>query len=478
MHRSPAEITEPGRICSGTGTPDSREAGCRADRPGYTAHPDSGNRTSGGSTRSLAGCAAWPVLARAAATASSSPRAAPPTCGRRRPGCVRAGSGTTSGTVANPAIDELSGLAQSRAHPACSGPTTTPATPPGSSPSATDGADLGTVTVSGADRRRLGGHRPRSRSRRRRSPLRRRHRRRRHAGERAADGHRVPVPRAGPARAGQATAVAAQAVIAPVPRRPARRRGPAARRPIGRPRDRHQGHERRGRRRLPRCRRRRRRPPDRRIPLERVGDLGTSGRPGLAQRLAELAGLGDVANSVTAGDASAQAGVAADPDVQRASPCTSGRSSKPWLRRCSARRARAPAPDRSALPAGRSSRARRERQALRHRVRGRRRAPRAVPRREVSDAAKPGRVRTSGPCSVTAMVCSKWAERRWSRVTTVQPSSRTSVSRTAGVHHRLDGEHHALLELQAPTRRARSSAPAAPRASRCRCRGRRTRARP
>ena len=50
--------------------------------------------------------------------------------------------------------------------------------------------------------------------------------------------------------------------------------------------------------------------PDRRSALERVGDLGTSGRPGLAQRLAELAGLGDVANSVTAGDASAQAGVA------------------------------------------------------------------------------------------------------------------------------------------------------------------------
>ena len=41
-----------------------------------------------------------------------------------------------------------------------------------------------------------------------------------------------------------------------------------------------------------------------------MGDLGASGRPGLAQRLAELAGLGDVANSVTAGDASAQAGVA------------------------------------------------------------------------------------------------------------------------------------------------------------------------
>jgi hypothetical protein len=46
------------------------------------------------------------------------------------------------------------------------------------------------------------------------------------------------------------------------------------------------------------------------VALERVGDLGGSGRPGLAQRLAELAGLGDLANSVTAGDASARAGVA------------------------------------------------------------------------------------------------------------------------------------------------------------------------
>jgi len=46
------------------------------------------------------------------------------------------------------------------------------------------------------------------------------------------------------------------------------------------------------------------------VALERVGDLGGSGRPGLAQRLAELAGLGDLANSVTAGDASAPAGVA------------------------------------------------------------------------------------------------------------------------------------------------------------------------
>src|SRR5919106_3754182 len=39
-----------------------------------------------------------------------------------------------------------------------------------------------------------------------------------------------------------------------------------------------------------------------------------------------------------------------------------------------------------------------------------------------------GRVRTSGPLSVTATVCSKWADSDRSLVTTVQPSSRVSVS--------------------------------------------------
>src|SRR5688572_8251954 len=39
-----------------------------------------------------------------------------------------------------------------------------------------------------------------------------------------------------------------------------------------------------------------------------------------------------------------------------------------------------------------------------------------------------GTVRTSGPSSVTAMVCSTWADRLPSRVTTVQPSSRVRVS--------------------------------------------------
>src|SRR5207248_7948211 len=39
-----------------------------------------------------------------------------------------------------------------------------------------------------------------------------------------------------------------------------------------------------------------------------------------------------------------------------------------------------------------------------------------------------GRVKTSGPDSVTAMVCSKWAEYLPSRVTTVQPSPSVRVS--------------------------------------------------
>jgi hypothetical protein len=46
------------------------------------------------------------------------------------------------------------------------------------------------------------------------------------------------------------------------------------------------------------------------IELVRVGDLGAPKRGGIADQLAQLAGLGEYANSVTAGSASAQAGVA------------------------------------------------------------------------------------------------------------------------------------------------------------------------
>jgi hypothetical protein len=46
------------------------------------------------------------------------------------------------------------------------------------------------------------------------------------------------------------------------------------------------------------------------IALERVGDLGAASGSDVAQQLARLGGLGDLANSVTAGSASARAGVA------------------------------------------------------------------------------------------------------------------------------------------------------------------------
>ena len=85
-------------------------------------------------------------------------------------------------------------------------------------------------------------------------------------------------------------------------------------------------------------------------------------------------------------------------------------------------------------------------------------------------------VRTSGPFSVIAIVCSKCAERLPSAVT-LSNRRRAGASWPCLVHHRLDREHHALAQCR-PRRPGRSSGLAAPRASRCRCRGRRTRARP
>ena len=87
-------------------------------------------------------------------------------------------------------------------------------------------------------------------------------------------------------------------------------------------------------------------------------------------------------------------------------------------------------------------------------------------------------VRISGPLSVTATVCSKCADRAPSAVTTVQPSSRSRVAGPPGVHHRLDGEHHALGLSFRPGRAGRSSGRRAPRAWPCRSRGRRTPAPP
>ena len=69
--------------------------------------------------------------------------------------------------------------------------------------------------------------------------------------------------------------------------------------------------------------------------------------------------------------------------------------------------------------------------AMRSRSSGRRRR---LPLRLVS---------TSGPSSVIAMVCSKWAARLPSAVTAVQPSSSTRTSHVPHGDHGLDGEHHA-----------------------------------
>ena len=87
----------------------------------------------------------------------------------------------------------------------------------------------------------------------------------------------------------------------------------------------------------------------------------------------------------------------------------------------------------------------------------------------------------SGPRSrpaVTSTVCSHCADSEWSSVTIVQPSARQRMPAPAGVDHRLDREDHARLQLEARARRGRSAAPAAPRGTAGRCRGRRTRARP
>ena len=55
-------------------------------------------------------------------------------------------------------------------------------------------------------------------------------------------------------------------------------------------------------------------------------------------------------------------------------------------------------------------------------------------------------MKTSGPSGVTAMVCSKWADRLPSAVTTLQLSSSSTGLGRADVDHGLDGEHVAGLE--------------------------------
>ena len=97
----------------------------------------------------------------------------------------------------------------------------------------------------------------------------------------------------------------------------------------------------------------------------------------------------------------------------------------------------------------------------------------ARPGPEPADAQ--GRVKTSGPSSVTAMVCSKWADRLPSAVTTLQSSSSRPGLGRPRVDHGLDGEDHARLERRAPAARASSWGPGAARAWPSRWRGPRTR---
>ena len=99
------------------------------------------------------------------------------------------------------------------------------------------------------------------------------------------------------------------------------------------------------------------------------------------------------------------------------------------------------------------ARARRRSNSRRPSRRARPRAPRCRPRPTVS-APGHGRVRISGPSSVMAMVCSAWAARRPSAVTTVHWSSRSAVSAPAGADHGLDGVGLAGAELAALARLA------------------------
>ncbi len=56
------------------------------------------------------------------------------------------------------------------------------------------------------------------------------------------------------------------------------------------------------------------------------------------------------------------------------------------------------------------------------------------------------RVRTRQPCSVTSTVCSYWADRRRSRVVTVQPSLCSFTAWPPWLDHRFDGEGHPGLQ--------------------------------
>jgi len=220
-----------------------------------------------------------------------------------------AGSGTTLGTVANPAIDELSGLVQSTAHPGVLWANNDSGDSARVFAVGSDGADLGTVMVSGAtatDWEDLAlGPGPGGGDHLYVGDL----------GGAGTSGNARPsvtvfrFPEPNPPGPGQTANVSAQAVTLTYP--------DGAHDAEALLLDARSGDlvivtkvtssASAGVYRAPKASTA---PAGASVSLERVGDLGASGRPGLAQRLAELAGLGDVANSVTAGDASAKAGVA------------------------------------------------------------------------------------------------------------------------------------------------------------------------
>src|SRR5688572_25229164 len=90
------------------------------------------------------------VVAIAVALTAASTRAAAATPARAAARLCAAGSGTTVGTVTDPAIDELSGLARSRSHRGVLWANNDSGDIARVFALATDGADLGTVEVSGA----------------------------------------------------------------------------------------------------------------------------------------------------------------------------------------------------------------------------------------------------------------------------------------------------------------------------------------
>jgi hypothetical protein len=239
-------------------------------------------------------------------TTATALMAAPAASGRSAEHLCAAGSGTTLGTVANPAIDELSGLAQSRAHKGVLWANNDSGDSARVFAVGTNGADLGVVQVAGAtavDWEDLAlGPGPGGKD-----SL--------YAGDTGnASGNRSAVvvyrfAEPDPPGAGMTTIVMGEPVTLQYPDG-----GHDAEALLldARTGDlvivtKVTGAAAAGVYRAPKASTA---PAGSTIPLERVGNLATAPIDGVAARLAELARLGDVANSVTAGSASSPAGVA------------------------------------------------------------------------------------------------------------------------------------------------------------------------